>query len=71
MNEESQLKIEKSIENLSNKSSRIYFLVQDTKGNAKAGIRMIYQMAQKLKENGFNSMINKVKKLTQSERFYN
>ena len=57
MNEESQLKIEKSIENLSNKSSRIYFLVQDTKGNAKAGIRMIYQMAQKLKENGFNSMI--------------
>ena len=57
MNEETLLKVEKSIENLSNKTSRIYFMVQDTKGNAKAGIRMIYQMAYALKQNGFNSII--------------
>lgn len=57
MNEETLLKIEKSIENLENKTSRIYFMVQDTKGNAKAGVRMIYQMAYTLKENGFNPII--------------
>ena len=57
MNEETLLKIEKSIENLNNKTSRIYFMVQDTKGNAKAGVRMIYQMAYALKENGFNPII--------------
>ena len=34
MNEETLLKVEKSIENLRDKSSRIYFMVQDTKGNA-------------------------------------
>lgn len=57
MNEETLLKVEKSIENLSNKQSRIYFMVQDTKGNAKAGVRMIYQMALALRKNGFNSLI--------------
>ena len=57
MNEETLLKVEKSIENLSNKTSRIYFMVQDTKGNAKAGARMIYQIAYTLKQNGFNSII--------------
>ena len=50
-------KIEQSLENLKNKSSRIYFLVQDTKGNAKAGIRHIYDIAMTLKQNGFNSII--------------
>jgi len=57
MNEETLLKIEKSIENLSNKTNRIYFMVQDTKGNAKAGIRMIYEMAYTLKQNGYNTII--------------
>ena len=52
MNEETLLKVEKSIENLRDKSSRIYFMVQDTKGNPKAGVRMSYQMAQTLKEEG-------------------
>jgi len=32
-------------------------LVQDTKGNARASVRYIYQMAMTLKNNGFNSII--------------
>ena len=39
------------------KKSRIYFLVQDTKGNAKASIRYIYEMALSLKNNGFNAIM--------------
>ena len=39
------------------KQARIYFLVQDTKGNAKASVRLIYQMAKTLKDNGFNPII--------------
>ena len=54
MNEETILKVEQSVKNLTDKSSRIYFLCQDTKGNAKAGVRMIYDMALTLKNNGFN-----------------
>jgi glycosyltransferase involved in cell wall biosynthesis len=50
-------KIEKSIENLKNKSARIYFLVQDTKGNPKASIKYIYDVAITLKNNGYNSII--------------
>ena len=37
MNEETILKVEKSIKNLRDKSSRIYFYGQDTKGNRKGG----------------------------------
>lgn len=50
-------KVLNSIENLKNKNARIYFLVQDTKGNAKASVRLIYQMAMALKENGYNPII--------------
>ena len=50
-------KIEQSIQNLKNKNSRIYFFVQDTKGNARASVRYIYQMAMSLKESGYNSII--------------
>ena len=57
MNEETILKVEQSIKNLNEKKSRIYFLCQDTKGNVKAGVRFIYQMAYTLKENGFNPII--------------
>jgi hypothetical protein len=39
------------------KLSRIYFLVQDTKGNAKASVRYIYQMAIALKKEGYNSIM--------------
>jgi hypothetical protein len=57
MNQEQISKLEKSIQNMKDKSSRIYFLVQDTKGNARASVRYIYQMAMTLKNNGFNSII--------------
>lgn len=50
-------KIQKSLENIINKTSRIYFLVQDTKGNPMASIKYIYDMALTLKNNGFNSII--------------
>lgn len=50
-------KLEKSIENLKNKSVRIYFMVQDTKGNARASIAQIYRMAMTLKRTGFNPII--------------
>jgi len=47
-------KLEQSIENLKSKSSKIYFFVQDTKGNARASIRYIYEMAMTLKKLGYN-----------------
>lgn len=50
-------KVKESINNLREKKSRIYFLAQDTKGNAKASVRYIYQMAKTLRDNGFNSII--------------
>jgi len=50
-------KVKKSIQVLRDKQARIYFLVQDTKGNAKASVRYIYQMAKTLKDNGFNPII--------------
>ena len=50
-------KVKQSIQTLREKKARIYFLVQDTKGNAKASVRLIYQMAKALKDNGFNPII--------------
>ena len=46
-----------SIKNLKEKKSRIYFMVQDTKGNAKASVRYIYQMAKVLLDAGYNPII--------------
>ena len=57
MDQERIIKIEQSIKNLSEKKSRILFLTQDTKGNARASIRHIYEMALTLKNNGFNPII--------------
>ena len=50
-------KIEQSIKNILNKSARIYFFVQDTKGNAKASIKYIYDMALTLKNDNYNVII--------------
>jgi len=50
-------KVQQSIENLKNKTSRIYLMVQDTKGNAKASVRYIYQLAMSLKTSGYNAII--------------
>lgn len=57
MNQEQISKLENSIENMKNKTMRIYFLVQDTKGNAKASVKYIYQMAMSLKKSGYNAII--------------
>ena len=57
MNQEQILKLEQSIQKMRDKESRIYFIVQDTKGNAKASIRYIYEMAMSLKNNGFNAIM--------------
>ena len=57
MNTEQISKIKTSIDNLKEKKSRIYFLVQDTKGNAKASMAYIYRLALTLKNNGYNSII--------------
>ena len=38
-------KVEQSVKNLEDKSVRLYFLVQDTKGNARASVRHTYDMA--------------------------
>lgn len=57
MENDLKLKVLESIKNLKDKKFRIYLLVQDSKGNAKASIRYIYQMAQALIDNGFNPII--------------
>jgi hypothetical protein len=57
MQNEIKEKVELSIKNLRDKNAKLYFLVQDTKGNARASIRYIYQMAKTLKDNGFNPII--------------
>jgi hypothetical protein len=57
MEQEKLQKLERSIENLKTKQARLYFLVQDTKGNAKASIAHTYEMAMTLKKNGFNPII--------------
>jgi hypothetical protein len=57
MENQLQEKVKQSIEVLRSKQARIYFLVQDTKGNAKASVRLIYQMAKTLKDNGYNPII--------------
>lgn len=50
-------KLEQSIDNLKNKTARIYFLVQDTKGTPKASVRYIYDIALNLKTSGYNTII--------------
>lgn len=55
-------KIETSLTNLKEKTSRIYFVVQDTKGNARASVKFIYDIAIALKDDGFNSIILHEKK---------
>ena len=57
MTEEELLKLEQSIENLKSEKSKIYLLVQDTKGNAKASIAYIYRLGLALQNNGFNPIM--------------
>lgn len=57
MSTENYEKLERSVNNMKEKLSRIYFMVQDTKGNAKASTKYIYHMALTLKNNGYNAII--------------
>lgn len=50
-------KVLAAIDNLKERKSRIYFIVNDTKGNPKGSVRYIYQLAESLKLNGFNPII--------------
>lgn len=50
-------KLENSIQNLKNKKSKTFFFVQDTKGNAKAAIKYIYDIALTLNKEGYNVAI--------------
>ena len=62
MDQEQIEKVKLSIQNLEDKTSRVYFFVHDTKGNAKASIKYIYDMALTLRKNGYNSIILHEKK---------
>jgi hypothetical protein len=55
-------KIKKSIERIEQKTNKIYFFVQDTKGNAKASIAYIYEMALTLQNEGFTVIMLHEKK---------
>lgn len=57
MDLEKIVKIENSIEKLKDKTARIYLLVQDTKGNPKASVKYIYDIAVSLKSNNYNPII--------------
>ena len=57
MTQEQISKLENSIENIKNKKSRIYFIVQDTKGNAKASLAYIYRFAMSLLNEGYNPIM--------------
>jgi glycosyltransferase involved in cell wall biosynthesis len=50
-------RVELSIKNLREKKSRIYLFVQDTKGNARASVRYIYELAMTLKKSNFNPIM--------------
>ena len=49
--------LETILDRLEKRENIIYFLVYDTKGNARASIKHIYDMALVLKENGYNAKI--------------
>lgn len=57
MSQEIASKLEKSIENIKNKSSKLYLIVQDTKGNAKASVSYIYRLAMSLRNLGYNPVM--------------
>lgn len=57
MNQEQISKLEKSIENMKDKKSRIYLITQDTKGNAKASVAYIYRLALSLLNQGYNPIM--------------
>ena len=57
MSEELVDKLKKSIDKLENKKIKIFLFVQDTKGNPKASIRVLYESAYALKKEGYEIII--------------
>jgi glycosyltransferase involved in cell wall biosynthesis len=57
MSKENIEKLESALGRLESKENNIYFLVYDTKNNARASVKHIYDMALTLKQNGYNSKI--------------
>ena len=57
MNQEQIKKVEKSIQNMKDKKSKIYLLVQDTKGHAKASIAYSYRLGMTLSKKGYNMIM--------------
>ena len=57
MNQEQISKLEMSIKNMDDKKSRIYFIVQETLGNAKASVSYIYHFAMSLLNSGYNPIM--------------
>jgi hypothetical protein len=56
-NKENIEKLESSLLKLKTNENTVYFLVYDTRNNARASVKHIYDMALTLKENGVNSKI--------------
>lgn len=54
MNEENIIKLEEALVRLYSNDNTIYFLVYDTKNNARASVKYIYDTALTLKDNGHN-----------------
>ena len=57
MEQEKISNLEKSVQNMKDKKSKIYLLVQDTKGNAKASIAYMYRLGLTLLNAGYNVVI--------------
>jgi hypothetical protein len=56
-NKENIEKLESSLSKLNSNEHTIYFLTYDTRNNARASVKHIYDMALTLKESGYNSKI--------------
>jgi hypothetical protein len=57
MNKEQLEKLESSLYRLQNKENIVYFLTYDTRNNARASVKHIYDIALTLKKNGHNAKI--------------
>ena len=56
-NNENLEKLESALLRLENKESVIYFLTYDTRNNARASVKHIYDLCKTLNENGYKSKI--------------
>ena len=64
-------KIKQSISNIDEKKMNIYFFVQDTKGNAKASLKYIYDMALSLKQLGYQPKVDLEMGIKKTIEWYN